>query len=99
MEEGDAAPNEDNELFVDPNNKEPAPARRSTMAYKEMPYHIYFIATTTLYVFQMIGAILIIDIGLIFEFVSAIAMSILCFIGPGVLFIMAERKWAGAYQQ
>jgi hypothetical protein len=69
------------------------------MAYKEMPYHIYFIATTTLYIMQMIGAILIIDIGLIFEFVSAIAMSILCFIFPGVLFIQAERKWASIYQK
>ena len=63
-----------------------------------MPYHIYFIATTTLYVLEIIGAIIVLDIGLIFEFISAIAMSTLCFILPGVLFLMAERRWFSATQ-
>ena len=64
-----------------------------------MPYHIYFIATTSLYVFEMIGAILITDIGLIFEFVSAIAMSVLSFILPGLFFVYAERKWSSVHQK
>ena len=47
----------------------------------------------------MIGAIFITDIGLIFEFVSAVAMSILCFIYPGILFLQAERKWSSVYEK
>lgn len=106
------APDSETQLFVQPENQQekedkeevepeerPSTLGRAPMAYKEMPYNIYFITTTTLYVLEMIGAIFVLDIGLIFEFISAIAMSTLCFILPGVFFLIAERKWFSANQQ
>jgi len=110
---GEMDPDSETQVFLEPGNEQQKPdeeeevepeertstSGRAPMAYKEMPYHIYCIATTSLYVLEIIGAILVTDIGLIFEFVSAIAMSTLCFILPGVLFLIAERKWFSASQQ
>jgi hypothetical protein len=45
---------------------------------------------------QMLGAIYILDIGLIFEFVSAISVSALAFILPGSFWLISMRKYGSA---
>lgn len=68
-------------------------SKRSTMAYKEMNHCVYISVTLSVFIFQIVGAIVIGDIGVLFEFVSAIAYSNLSFIFPGLFFLLAERKY------
>jgi magnesium-transporting ATPase (P-type) len=65
-----------------------------SLAYKNLPYHIYFISTVIQYVLILFGAIVIIDIGVIFELISAIVINLFCNMLPGVLYILAERKFS-----
>lgn len=69
------------------------------MAYKEMNYVVYFSATTILYIVEILGAIFISDIGLIFEFISAVALSNLAFIFPGLFYFLAERKFSSNFEK
>jgi len=71
--------------------------KRMTLAYKDLPYHIYFISTVSQYILILIGAIFIIDIGIIFELLSAVVINIFCNMLPGVLYLLAERKFHLTY--
>ena len=64
-----------------------------------MNYCLYLFATLSLYAGQIALSIVVNDIGLIFEFISAISISALAFIFPGVFFLVAERKFATQFQK
>ena len=52
----------------------------------------YYSGTIGLFVLEAILAILIPDVSIVFNFVSAIACSCIGFIFPGVFYIVAENK-------
>ena len=58
-----------------------------------MNIYYYVIATVTYYGIQMGGAIIISDVSTIFDFASAIAITALAFIFPGLFYLMAEKKY------
>ena len=59
----------------------------------------YYIATLVLFYLEVVGACVLDDIGLIFEFISAIAISALAFIFPGLFYLLAESKFATSFQK
>lgn len=66
------------------------------MAYKDMNYGLYLTVTLILYAAEMVGSIYIKDIEMIFNFVSAIAMTFIMFWFPGGFYLMAEKKFGTA---
>ena len=68
------------------------------MAYKEMNYVIYIVVTMVIYWSEVFLAMLISDIGLIFEFISAFTISCTGFIFPGLFYLRAEEKFATSLQ-
>jgi len=79
------------DLIVGP---EETSQRRKSLAYKEMNITYYYVATLVLFYFEVFGACILNDIGLIFEFISAIAISALAFVFPGLFYLLAEGKFA-----
>ena len=60
------------------------------MAYKEMNYCVYIFVTLGLFWTEVICSLLTNDIGLIFEFISAVSVSAIAFLLPGFFYIKAE---------
>jgi amino acid permease len=64
-----------------------------------MPYFTYLFSTLVLYGSQIVLSLILDDIGVIFEFISAVAISSLAFTFPGVFYLMAERKYASTFHK
>ena len=63
------------------------------LAYKDMKASYYYIASLIFYSVILLGAILIVDITTIFDFVSAIAISALAFFIPSILYRQIPKKF------
>ena len=61
--------------------------------YKEMNATYYYIATLTLFAVECFLGALLLDVELVFNFVSAIACSSLGFAFPSFFFLTAEKKY------
>jgi hypothetical protein len=54
---------------------------------------IYIIGTLILYLFVVFGSIFIRDLGMIFEIIAAISLTVINFIWPGSFYLIAEHKY------
>jgi hypothetical protein len=75
-------------------------ARISTYSFQEDPTLflkmspvIYYGGTTLIYSVCVIGGLFISDLGLVFNLISAVVLSMLNFIWPGTFYLMAERRF------
>jgi hypothetical protein len=53
----------------------------------------YYLATIAIYIFEIILATVVKDLGIVFQFAAAISGSSIQFIWPGYFFLHAERKF------
>lgn len=65
----------------------------SKLAYKDMPTGLYIFLTTMLYLAELYLSMVLNDLGLIFEFNSAIAVSMIAYILPSYFYLCAIRKF------
>jgi len=86
-----------NRLVNDTNNQ--STVSRKSMAYKEMPRPSYVIGTMANYLGIIFLSIVLNDIALIFEFLSAISISCLAFLFPGAFYLLAEKRFATPEQK
>ena len=63
------------------------------MAYHSMNRKYYIGGTVFIYILEMLLAIFVTDLGLVFQFGAALAGSSVQFIWPGYFFLHAERKY------
>ena len=63
------------------------------MAYKDMNSVYYVIATLSFYAVIVLGAIVIKDIAIVFDFAGAIAVSAIAFFFPATFYPMAVKKY------
>ena len=64
-----------------------------------MNYKLYLFSTLSLYVAELFLSIIVNDIGLIFEFISAIAISALAFIFPGVFYLLSLKRYGSSFDK
>jgi hypothetical protein len=69
------------------------PDEVSLMAYKSMNKVTYLVITVCLYGVEILLSTFIPDIGIVFNFVSAFAVSSLAFIFPGMFYLKCEKKF------
>jgi hypothetical protein len=72
---------------------------RSKQAYKEMSYTLYLVVTLVSYFICMALSIIVNDIGIIFQIISAVSYSNFGFICPGLFFLVARRKYGTPEQK
>ena len=54
---------------------------------------IYYIGTTLIYGVCLVGGLFVTDLGLVFDLISAFTLSFLCFMWPGLFYIVAESRY------
>ena len=83
------------ELLKDPNDG-PAASQtdlKTSPAYKQMPYSIYLTFTLLTYLSQLVGALLIEDIGIIFQYLSSICCCNMSFFLPALAYLTASNRY------
>ena len=83
------------ELLEAPND-DSAPAEtdaKTSPAYKQMPYSIYLTFTLLTYLSQLVGALLIEDIGIIFQYLSGICCCNMSFFLPAIAYLTASNRY------
>ena len=63
------------------------------MPYKSMDDWKYYLATLVLFTLQMVAGVYCEDIGNIFSFLSAICVSSIAFVWPGVFYLIAKDRF------
>ena len=61
------------------------------MAYKNMDFKKYAVGTILLYSSAILGAVLISDIGIIFQFLMPFATISIAFVIPAALYLKADQ--------
>ena len=69
--------------------------KMNRLAYKDMKGIYYYTASLGYYGIQMGGTIIVTDASTIFDFASAIAITALAFVFPGLFYLKAEEKFLG----
>jgi hypothetical protein len=81
-----AGQRDSNELLV-------ANHKNDRMAYKTMPNSTYLAGCLILYAFELLVSCLVSDITIVFDFLSAIAVSFIAFWFPATYFLLAEKRF------
>jgi len=66
---------------------------KTSPAYKQMPYSIYLTFTLLTYLSQLVGALLIEDIGIIFQYLSGICCCNMSFFLPAIAYLTASNRY------
>jgi len=74
-------------------------ADENKLAYLKMSPAIYYSVTLGLYMLQIVGAIMISDVATIFEAVSAVSITSISFIFPGLFYLQIESRYASEKQK
>lgn len=63
-----------------------------TLAYLKMPSWKYYTLTMTIYTMCVLGAILVADVAIVFDFVGAFGLSITSFTLPACMYLILQRN-------